>query len=89
MVLFAVWVFVVIVNVTDEAPAGTVTEVGTVATVVALLVNVTTKASGETPDNVTVPVDVSPPLTVDGDKVQVDTVRAGVTDTIAVFETVR
>ena len=49
------------------APAATVTEVGTVAALILLLVRVTTAPpDGATELSVTVPVLVAPPVTVDG-----------------------
>ena len=57
-------------NVAVVDPAGTVTDVGTRATVVVPLVRVTTTASVATPDNVTVPVLFVPPLTLVGFKVK-------------------
>ena len=78
-----------IVNVADEAPAGTVTDAGTVATVVVPLVNVTTTASVATPVRVMVPVLFVPPLTLVGLSVQVETTRAGFTVTVATFATPR
>jgi hypothetical protein len=89
LVLLAVCVFVVMVNVTDEAPAGTVTDAGTVATVVVPLVNVTTTASVATPVSVTVPVLFVPPLTLVGFKVSVETTRAGFTVMVTALATVR
>jgi hypothetical protein len=67
------------VKVAVEDPAGTVTDAGTLATVVVLLVSVTTTASVATPDNVTVPVLFVPPLTLVGFKVSVETTRTGFT----------
>jgi hypothetical protein len=58
---------VVIVNVAVVCPAGTVTEAGTCAVDVRLLVSVTTvPPAGAGPVNATVPVDGFPPLTVLG-----------------------
>ena len=57
----------VIAKVAVEAPAGTVTLVGTVAAEVLLLVKLTaTPPVGAAPLSVTVPVDVPPPVTVAG-----------------------
>lgn len=62
-----VTVKVVTVNVADVAPAGTVTEAGTCATPVRLLVSVTTvPPAGAGPVSVTVPVDGVPPRTLLG-----------------------
>ena len=76
-------------NVAEEAPAGTVTDDGTVATVVVPLVNVTTTASVATPVRVIVPVLFVPPLTLVGFKVKVDITRAGFTVTVATLATPR
>jgi hypothetical protein len=89
LVLLAVCVFVVMVKVAEDAPAGTVTLAGTVATVVVPLVNVTTTASVATPVSVTVPVLLTPPFTLAGLSVSVDAKRTGLTVTDAVFETPR
>jgi hypothetical protein len=75
------------VNVAVVDPAGTVTDAGTLATVVVPLVSVTTTASVATPDNVTVPVLFVPPLTLVGFKVRVDTTRTGLTLIVAVLDT--
>ena len=85
----AVCVRVVIVNVTDVAPAGTVTDAGTVATVIVPLVSVTTTASVAGPVRVTVPVLFTPPFTDAGFNVKVDASRTGFTVITAVFETPR
>jgi hypothetical protein len=59
--------FVVIVNVAEVAPAGTVTLEGTVAIVVLLLLSVTTAPPvGATLVRVTVPVEGVPPVTLAG-----------------------
>ena len=70
-------------------PAGTVTDAGTLATVVVPLVNVTTTASVAIPVNVTVPVLFVPPLTLVGFKVRVETTRTGLTVMDAAFATPR
>ena len=75
------------VNVAVEEPAGTVNDVGTLATVVVALVSVTTTASVATPDKVTVPVLFVPPFTLVGFKVRVDTTRTGLTVIVAVLDT--
>ncbi len=63
---------VLMVNVADEDPAGTVTDVGTVATeVVADESEMTMPPTGAAADNVTVPVDVLPAETDDGEMVKV------------------
>src|SRR5262245_12415355 len=63
----AVTAFVVIANVAVVAPAATVTDAGTVATLVLLLVSVTTAPpAGAAVVRVTVPVLSAPPVTVDG-----------------------
>lgn len=87
LVLVAVWARVVIVNVAVVEPAGTVTDVGTLATVVVPLVRVTTTASVATPDNVTVPMLFVPPFTLVGFKTSVETTRTGLTVMVAVLET--
>jgi hypothetical protein len=64
---------VVTVNVALVAPAATVTLVGTVATEVLLLLSVTTAPPvGAALLNVTVPVDVAPPVTELGFKLTDD-----------------
>lgn len=75
------------VNVAVVDPAGTVTDAGTLATVVVALVNVTTTASVATPDKVIVPVLFVPPLTLVGFKVRVETTRTGLTVIDAAFAT--
>jgi hypothetical protein len=54
------------VNVADVLPAGTVTLVGTVATAVLLLLNATVVDELGAALNVTVPVELDPPLTLVG-----------------------
>ena len=62
-----VTVFVTTVNVAVVAPAATVTEAGTVAALVLLLVNVTTAPpAGAAALSVTVPVLFAPPVSVAG-----------------------
>jgi hypothetical protein len=87
LVLVAVCVSVVMVNVAVVDPAGTVTDVGTLATAVVPLVNVTTTASVAIPVRVTVPVLFVPPLTLVGFKVSVETTRTGLTVIVAVLDT--
>ena len=70
-------------------PAGTVTDAGTLATVVVALVRVTTTASVAIPERVIVPVLFVPPLTLVGFKVRVDTTRTGLTVMDAAFATPR
>ncbi len=74
----SVTVFEVTVKVALVAPAATVTEVGTVATLVLPLVRVTTAPpAGALPVSVTVPVEFAlPPTTVVGFKVRVETLGA-------------
>ena len=68
---------VVIANVAVVSPAATVTDAGTWATAVRLLVSVTTiPPSGAGPFNVTVPVDGFPPCTLVGFKVRVEAMGA-------------
>jgi len=68
---------VVTMKVALVAPAATVTDAGTWATAVRLLVNVTTiPPVGAGPFSVTVPVDEVPPLTVLGIRRSVDNVGA-------------
>ena len=74
-------------NVAVVDPAGTVTDVGTLAAAVVPLVNVTTTASVAIPVRVTVPVLLVPPLTLVGFKVRVDTTRTGLTVIVAVLDT--
>ena len=87
LVLVAVCVSVVIVKVAVVDPAGTVTDVGTLATAVVPLVNVTTTASVAIPDKVTVPVLFVPPLTLVGLRVRIETTRTGLTVMVAVLDT--
>ena len=87
LVLVAVCVSVVMANVAVVDPAGTVTDVGTLATAVVPLVRVTTTASVAIPDKVTVPVLFVPPLTLVGFKVRVETTRTGLTVIVAVLDT--
>jgi hypothetical protein len=71
-VVFAATVKVVIVKVAVVAPAATVTLAGTVAAVVTVLVSVTTAPPvGAGPFNVTVPVELDVPNTVEGARVTV------------------
>jgi hypothetical protein len=80
---------VVIVKVAEVLPAGTVTEAGTVAAAILLLVNETMiPPAGADEARVTVPVDVAPPVTEVGFKlkelsVSGETVNAAVWDTPA------
>src|SRR4051812_29356149 len=55
-----------IVNVPVKPPVGTVTEAGTLATPGLLLDRETTVVSGAATLTITVPLDASPPATVDG-----------------------
>ncbi len=87
LVLVAVCASVVIVNVAVVAPAGTVTDAGTRATVVVPLVSVTTTGSVAGPVSVTVPVLLVPPFTDVGFNVNVDTNRTGLTVIETVFAT--
>ena len=75
------------VNVAVVDPAGTVTDVGTLATAVVPLVSVTTTASVAIPDKVTVPVLFVPPLTLVGFKVSAETTRTGLTVMVAALDT--
>lgn len=79
----------VIVKVAVDDPARTVTDVGTVATVVVPLVRETTTFSVAIPVSVTVPVLFVPPFTVVGLRVSVETTRAGFTVIVATFATPR
>lgn len=67
-----VTVFVVMVNVADVAPAGTVTETGTVAEAPPDFSATTTPPAGAGAVSVTVPVTLLPPVTLDALKVNVD-----------------
>ena len=87
LVLVAVCASVVIVNVAVVDPAGTVTDAGTLATVVVPLVSVTTTASVAMPDRVTVPVLLVPPRTLVGFSATVLTTRTGLTVMVAAFDT--
>ena len=75
----------VMVNVPVVTPAATVTEAGTVAALLLLLVKVTTAPpAGATELSVTVPVLVKPPVTVDGfSKIEA---RGGFTTSVAAFD---
>ena len=81
---------VVIVNVTDVAPAGTVTETGTLAETLELVSVTTTPPDGAAPLRVTVPVTPAPPTTDTGFTVtdlSETEAAAGFTVSAAVFET--
>jgi len=85
----AVTLTVVMANVADVAPAGTVTETGTFAETLELVSVTTTPPAGAAADNVTVPVTPAPPTTDAGFTVTVvsDTdAAAGFTVSAAVFE---
>jgi hypothetical protein len=69
---------VVIVNVTVVCPAGTVTLAGTVAAVLVSDRDTTAPPVGAVPFSVTVPVEETPPTTVDGLRFT-DSSAAGVT----------
>ena len=78
---------VLMVDVAVLAPAATRTLAGTVAAAVLLLERVRVAPPvGAGPVSVTVPVDVPPPMTVDGLRVRVDNV-GGFTVRMAVFVT--
>jgi hypothetical protein len=67
-VVGAVTLFVWTVNRTEEVPAGTVTEAGTVATVGLAVCRLTTHPpDGAGPTRVIVPVAGAPPTTLNGD----------------------
>jgi hypothetical protein len=86
----AVTLTVVIANVADVAPAGTVTETGTFAETLELVSVTTTPPAGAAPLSVTVHVTPAPPTTDAGFTVTVlsDTeAAAGFTVSAAVFET--
>ena len=89
LVLVAVCVSVVMVKVAVVDPAGTVTDVATLATAVFPLVSVTTTGSVAIPDKVTVPVLFVPPLTLVGFKESVETTRTGLTVMVVVLDTPR
>jgi hypothetical protein len=73
--VFAMTGLVVIVNVAEVAPEGTVTAAGTCATFVLLLDRATeAPPAGAGPLSVTVPVELAPPTTVAGVRVKVDRV---------------
>ena len=59
--------FVVMVNDAEVAPAGTVTDAGTVADGSLLDNEITAPPAGAGPFNVTVPVELAPPVAVVGD----------------------
>ena len=59
----AVTLTVVMANVADVAPAGTVTETGTLAETLELVSVTTTPPAGDAPLRVTVPVTPAPPTT--------------------------
>ena len=76
MIFFIETTFVFTVKVAEVAPAGTATLLGTTAAFVLLLPSVTmTPPAGAGPDNVTVPRDELPPLTVVGFRVSEDKER--------------
>ena len=77
------------VKVAVEEPAGTVTDTGTLATVVVALVKVTTTASVAMPERVIVPVLFVPPFTLVGFNVRADTTRTGLTVMETALATVR
>ena len=84
-VVLALTVVVAIVKVADLAPAGIVTEFGTVALAVLLLLKVTTAPPvGATPLRVAVPVDGLPPARLDGERLTDASVRR-VTDSVGRF----
>jgi hypothetical protein len=68
--IFLLVVAVVMLNVAELVPAGTVTFPGTIAFVGLLLVSVTTKGLDVTLLSVTVPTELDPPTTVVGFKVK-------------------
>ena len=76
-------------NVAVDDPARTVTDAGTVATVVVPLVKETTTFSVAIPVSVIVPVLFVPPFTVVGLRVSVETTRAGLTVMDTAFATPR
>jgi hypothetical protein len=72
---------VLIAKVAEELPAATATLAGTVATVVLLLIRLTTAPpAGAFPASVTVPCETVPPVTVAGLTLRV--LNAGVTVTV-------
>lgn len=74
---------VLIENVAEELPAATVTDAGTVATALLLLVSVTTAPPvGAAPARLTVPCEEVPPVSVVG--LSVKELKAGVTVTVVV-----
>ena len=77
------------VKVAVDDPARTVTDVGTVATVVVPLVREITTFSVAIPVSVMVPVLFVPPFTVVGFRTSVETTRAGFTVIVATFATPR
>src|SRR6185436_12011866 len=78
--------FVLSANVAVVAPAATVTDAGTVATLVLLLANVTTAPPAPAAvDSITVPVLPAPPVNTEG--FSVIEARAGLTTSPAVLET--
>ncbi len=80
-------VFVATVKVADDVPAATVTLGGTVAADVLELVSaITAPPGGAGPDRVTVPVELEPPVTVDGFRVSDEGLGrdGGVTVSVAV-----
>lgn len=68
--IFLLVVVVVMLNVAELAPAGTVTFAGTIALAGLLLVSVTTKGLDVILLSVTVPTELDPPTTVVGFKVK-------------------
>ena len=86
-VTFLLVVVVVILNVAEPAPSGTVTVAGTVARAGLLLVNVTTSPpAGTAPVRTTVPIELDPPITVDGFNVTLDNAAGGAGFTVMVVD---
>ena len=76
---------VVILNVPVEEPAATVKEVATVAEVDEEVTATVTALLFGTALRVTVPVDVAPPISVEGDR-ESAVIANGVTESVAVFD---
>jgi len=84
--IFLLVLAVAILNVTELAPAGTVTFPGTIALAGLLLVSVTTKGVDVALFSVTVPTELDPPTTVVGFKVSEESVAGAGALTVSVAD---
>jgi hypothetical protein len=87
-VILLLTLVVVMLNVAELAPAGTVTFAGTLAFVGLLLASVTTKALMAALSSVTVPTEVDPPTTVVGFNVSAASAGGGAGFTVNVADLV-